>query len=383
MAERRVLLTGARAPIALDLARQFHAAGWQVHVADCQPAHATAASRAVHARHRLPAPRQQPQAFAHALAGLCQAQQIDLLVPTCEEVFYVAAAAALLPAGTRLVAMPLPLLRQLHSKWEFLALGQQAGLRVPDSARVHTLEQARHWADGRAVVLKPEFSRFGVDVRLYPEGLTAAAPALDQRAWVVQALCQGQEVCSYAVAHNGRVLAQAAYRPHWRMAGSASYYFLREDVPDISAQTAALVAALGYCGQIAFDWMVDAQGQATVLECNPRGTSAVHLFAGSDALVMALDGQPGPCREPPLAAAMLAPMMWLHGGSTAALAGCWAQWQADRRAAADVLMRPGDRGPGLGMLRDLAHYALQSVRTGGNLRAASTVDIEWDGGLLP
>ena len=42
---RRVLLTGARAPIALDLARQFAAAGWQVHTADSQPAHATSARR--------------------------------------------------------------------------------------------------------------------------------------------------------------------------------------------------------------------------------------------------------------------------------------------------------------------------------------------------
>ena len=42
---KRLLLTGARAPVALDLARQFASAGWQVHTADSQPAHATATSR--------------------------------------------------------------------------------------------------------------------------------------------------------------------------------------------------------------------------------------------------------------------------------------------------------------------------------------------------
>ena len=63
---RRVLLTGARAPIALDLARQFAAAGWQVHTADSQPAHATSASGAVHCHHRVPPPRQQPAGFVLA-----------------------------------------------------------------------------------------------------------------------------------------------------------------------------------------------------------------------------------------------------------------------------------------------------------------------------
>lgn len=380
MAERRVLLTGARAPIALDLARQFAAAGWQVHVADSQPAHATAASAAVHARHRLPPPRLQPRAFAQALAALCAAQRIELLVPTCEEVFYVAAAAAALPAHTRLATMDLALLRRLHSKWEFLQLAAGAGMRVPASARVDSLEQARQWAGARAVVLKPEFSRFGVDVRLYPDGIDEAAAALDGRSWVVQQMLAGQEVCSYAVAHRGRLLAHAAYQPRWRIARSASYYFHALQVDDIQAQTAALVAALGCSGQIAFDWMVDGHGRATALECNPRGTSAVHLFAGSDALVQALCGQGEHCRTPTSAAAMLAPMMWLHAAPLAALAGQWPQWRQDMRAAVDV--HGGEPGPRLGVLRDLGHYAWQALRRRGSLRAASTVDIEWDGAPL-
>lgn len=381
---KRVLLTGARAPIALDLARQFAAAGWQVHSADSQPAHATAASHAVTAHHRLPAPRQQPQAFVQALAQLCQTQAIDLLVPTCEEVFYVAHGRAQLPAHTRVACMDLPLLRQLHSKWEFLDLAAAAGLRVPASARVHSIDQARQWAGSRPLVLKPEFSRFGVDVRLHRDGLPSRPPPLDGRPWVAQALLDGQEVCSYAVAHQGRVLAHAAYRPGWRMARSASYYFDALDNPDILAQTQALVAALDYSGQIAFDWIVDAHGQATVIECNPRGTSAIHLFAGNDALVRALDGSGLHCRQPAAgSAAMLAPMMWLHAAPLALYRGLWPRWQHDWHRASDVLARGSDRAPRGQVLRDLAHYAASALRSGGSLRAASTVDIEWDGQPLP
>lgn len=380
----RILLTGARAPVALDLARQFATAGWQVHTADSQPAHATAASRAVHAHHRLPPPRQQAQAFARELGALCRRQAIDLVLPTCEEVFYLAHGREQLPAHTRLVCMDLPLLRRLHSKWAFIALARQAGLRVPDSQQVHQLEQARQWAAGRPLVLKPEFSRFGVEVRLYRDGLPAAAPPLDGRPWVAQQLLPGQEICSYGVAHQGRLLAHAAYRPGWRMARSASYYFDAVDNPDILAQTTALVAALGYSGQIAFDWIVDEHGRATVIECNPRSTSAVHLFAGSDALVQAVTGNAGDCRQPaPGSAAMLAPMMWLHAAPLSLLRGQWAAWRDDYRRAVDVLARPGDARPRGQVLRDLLHYARASRHHRGNLRAASTVDIEWDGQPLP
>ena len=380
---RRVLLTGARAPIALDLARQFAAAGWQVHTADSQPAHATAASHAVHRHHRVPPPRQQPAGFVQALARLCTEQAIDLLVPTCEEVFYLAHGRAQMPASTRVACMELPLLRQLHSKWAFLGLAASTGMRVPASQRVHDIDQARQWAGSRPLVLKPEFSRFGVQVRLYRDGLPANAPALDGRPWVAQALLAGQEICSYAVAERGRLLAHAAYRPGWRMARSASYYFDAVDNADILTQTRALVAALDYSGQIAFDWIVDAEGRATVIECNPRGTSAIHLFAGSDALVQALSGEGGHCRAPTSAAAMLAPMMWLHGAPVALLRGQWRRWQHDHARAEDVLARGQDRRPRTRVLRDLAHYAASALRGNGDLRAASTADIEWDGQPLP
>jgi len=73
-------------------------------------------------------------------------------------------------------------------------------------------------------------------------------------------------------------------------------------------------------------------------------------------------------------------MMWLHAAPLAALAGQWPQWRQDMRAAVDV--HGGEPGPRLGVLRDLGHYAWQALRRRGSLRAASTVDIEWDGAPL-
>ena len=381
----KVLLTGARAPIALDLARRFHRHGWQVHVADSVPAHATRHSPAVHAYHPLPPPRSALAAFGTALADIVQQQRIDLLLPTCEEAFYVAHVRPRLPAQLRVATAEPALLRQLHSKWQFLALARAAGLPVADSACVRTLDQARDWAGERAVVLKPEFSRFGVQVRLYPHGLPADAPALDgDQPWVVQQMCHGREYCSYAVAEQGRLLAHAVYQPRYRLHRSASYYFDPLRHPLLQAHAAALVAQLGYSGQIAFDWIIDADGTATVLECNPRGTSGIHLFAEDDALPAALAGDGMRCLAPGHArAAMLAPLMYLHALPVATACGTLERWRHDLRRADDVLTRPGDRAALVGNVRDLGHYALQSLRGGGNMRSVSTADIEWDGAPLP
>ncbi|MCW4454429.1 hypothetical protein OK348_06435 [Flavobacterium sp. MXW15] len=379
-----VLITGARAPIALDLARRFHAHGWRVHVADSVPAHAAGASRAVAGRHRIAPPRHAPEAFAADLSRLVHEHRIDLLLPTCEEVFYVAHLRHRLPAQLRVLADDFDRLRSLHSKWEFLALARAAGLPVPDSARVASLAEARDWTAGRAVVLKPEFSRFGVHVRLYPHGIPAdAAPLPDGQPWVVQQLCAGTEYCSYAVAERGRLLAHAVYQPRHRLRRSASYYFAPAAPPGLREHAAALVAQLGCSGQVAFDWIVAGDGRAHVIECNPRGTSGLHLFAPGDALPRALAGDGDGVLEPGhRRAAMLAPLMYLDALPRALAAGRLAQWHADLRAGDDVLARPGDRAPLPATLRDLGHYGLQAARRRISLRAASTADIEWDGAPL-
>src|SRR5690606_2050101 len=69
MAER-VLITGARAAVAVDLARDFRRAGWEVHLADSTTARIARWSRAPHAVHRYGPPRAEPERFAADIAAL-------------------------------------------------------------------------------------------------------------------------------------------------------------------------------------------------------------------------------------------------------------------------------------------------------------------------
>lgn len=381
----KVLILGPRAPAALELARHFAHSAWSVHVADSVSCRLTARSRSVARAHRLPPPRSQAGAFVSALARIVADERVDLVVPTCEEVFTLSRYRSALPASVRVLVDDFEKLKALHSKRRFLELARDCGVVVPDSLAVTTLEEARAWADGRPLVLKPEFSRFGVHVRLYPQGMRGDAPPLGlDQVWVAQRFCAGTELCSYSVADGGRLLAHSVYRPAYRLNRSSSFYFEPQPAPTIRAFVERFVAKIGYTGQISFDWIVGDDGAATVLECNPRATSGVHLFGAGDDLPAALLGEAVACIDArPARPRMLAPVMLGAGLAQALAQGRARAWLRDWRRADDVLSVPGDRLPPLGGLADLAAYAASALRRGGGLREAATRDIEWDGEELP
>src|SRR5688500_4557008 len=85
-----ILLTGGRAPASLQLARVFHRAGHTVFMAESLRGHLSAPSNAIEKNFIVPPARQQTEAFIKAIAKIVIENKIDLLIPTCEEVFYIA-----------------------------------------------------------------------------------------------------------------------------------------------------------------------------------------------------------------------------------------------------------------------------------------------------
>ncbi len=383
---RTVLILGGRAPAALEHARRFHARGWRVHVADSIPCRLSGWSRAVAASHALPPPRFDARGFIAALTRIVCDERIDVLLPTCEEVFHLSRHRSALPRELHVVADDFERLRALHSKWDFAALARMHGMPVPDSARIQTLAEARAWAGDDGVALKPEFSRFGVHVRLYPEGIPEHAPELASLgAWVTQRFIAGEELCSYAIAKEGRLLAHIAYRPVYRLNRSSSYYFDPVEQPAIRDSVARLVRGIGFSGQLSFDWIVGGDGRVLALECNPRGTSGLHVFAADIDVPAALlgDADSGGCEGASGCARMIAPLMLSAGLRDAVRADQLPQWRADWNRAADVISVAGDRAPLVGGVRDLGSYVRLAMQRRCSVREAATRDIEWDGEALP
>lgn len=376
-----VLILGGRSPVALDHARRFAKQGWRVTVGDSVPCRISTWSRSVSAFIALPSARHGIHEYALALNRAIAEHQIDLVLPTCEEVFYLARCRHVLPRDVRVLVDDFDKLGVLHSKWLFLNAAQNCGAIVPESCLVHSLDEARAWAKERPVVIKPEFSRFGVHVRLYPEGIRPDAQPFEvQGQWVVQHYCRGRELCSYSVIDNGRLQAHVSYRPVYRINASSSYVFEICDAPGIQSFVERFAQKMAYTGQLSFDWIESDEGDYQVLECNPRAISGVHLFSSLDALPLALMGKSTTCVTPGTRQPRMIAAVMLAAGVWPPLRHCSIQeWWRNYRTAADVIAVKGDRMPLWGGLLDVGSYARIAVQQRCTMRQASTRDTEWDG----
>ena len=381
---RRVLVTGARAPVALDLAAAFEAAGWHAHLADSiRPWSARLSQRAARRLHRFAPPRFEFPRFRRDFLALVERLRPELILPTCEEVFYVAEAAARDGYADRVFAPPPDVLRRLHSKVEFAELARRCGVPAPATRRLTGARDVDALRDqaGR-LVFKPEFSRFAshVLVRPDPKALAAFSPTPAQP-WAAQDFVAGQEICIWSAARGGEVTACAAYRPRWRLGRSASFYFEADRDPALLNMARALAAGLGATGQLSFDVVRRPDGVIVPLECNPRTVSGVHLFDRSPRLAEALLGQ-GPLLRPDADARHLSPAMWILGAPQAVLAVRGTEFLADLRRSRDVFPR-GDLGLAAGTLLDAGRFALVGLSRGRSASGQSTDDIEWNGEAMP
>jgi hypothetical protein len=375
-----VLITGARAPIALDLARSFAAAGFTPHLADSiSPWSARLAAVARGRLHRLPPPRFAFEAFTETFGELVARLDPALIIPTCEEVFYVAAAGERLGLSEKIFAPSLSVLRQLHSKVDFAKLALSCGVAAPETRRVSSLEALTPWrARSGELVFKPEFSRFASHTLVRPStnAVDRLRPTPDA-AWAVQDFAAGEEICLWSASVAGEIVAFAAYKPLWRLGRSASFYFETDRDPALLEMARAIARACGASGQLSFDVIRRPDGVIAPIECNPRGISGLHLFDADPALARAILG--GGLALPTASARHLAPAMWLLGAPQALFEGRWPEFRRDLARSRDVLALSGEPSAGLGALLDAGRFTLIGLSRGRSASGQSTDDIEWNG----
>lgn len=367
MTSRTVLLTGGRAPVALDVARHLARAGVRVVVAESMAWPLTRGSRAVARSVRVPPPRQQPAAFLAALGRLAVEEGAALVVPTCEETFTVAGL-----AGVPVFTSPPDVLARLHDKGRFAERLVTLGLPVPETHRLTAQGDLAPFATD-AWVLKPAFSRFGVEALVPPHAarrVTALRPT-PERPVVAQRFVAGAQLCTTSVCHGGRVVAHAAYRTPF-VAGHAGVWFRHVEHAEARDVAERLAAAEGFTGFLSLDFIEAPGGQVAAIECNPRATSGLHLFRGAPLAAAILDGEPV---EPLGSDARLAlPMLAAGAASRFSPA-----WRRAAQASRDVVWDARDPLPAAAQMLTAATFLLSSARHRCSPLAATTRDIEWNG----
>lgn len=348
---RTVLLTGTRAPATLDLARRLWREGVRVIGADSMRFPLGRFSAAYAAHDRVPPPRPQRDAFIAAIEGLAQREAVDLIWPTCEEVFHLATAHERLGRVAGLFFPEIGILELLHHKLRFAQWTQTLGVRAVAPRSWDGKDAPR----GEKLIWKPVYSRFAARTRMTPPSQVAG--------WMAQRFVEGKEFCAWALCVGGEVRVLTQYRCPVRSGRGAGCAF--EPVwSDTALEFSQKVAKeLNYTGALAFDFIESDQGMY-VLECNPRMTSGLHVLPPEISLRSAVEGATLE-RPAQRAAQLLLPVL------------ASAPWFAGR--SPDVIACKDDPVPAWTQGLALLEFLGRSLRHRIPLLGATTHDIEFNG----
>jgi hypothetical protein len=379
MTPKTILITGARAPVALHIARLLHFAGHRVHLACSIPSPMAMNSVACHAFHLLSSPRFDLDRYYETISDIVRTYAIDLIIPTCEEVFYLAMIKG--RVGAEMWCPDIAELSLAHDKFGFIGLVKSLGLAAPETRLIQSgsdLMTCASTADN--LVFKPQWSRFATMVLIKPtaQQLRNARPTA-QAPWVAQVFVAGEEISTYGFAHQGKLLGLAQYTSLYRAGRGAGICFEIIDDPAVTEFVTRFVAGTQWSGQISFDLIRQTDGTIMPLECNPRATSGLHFFRDPQAFAQAVLSD-GPAIMPDVTQTQAVKLaMWVYALPHAIRMGQIAAFRQIYKASQDPLSWVGDPGPIKSQYAALRTIAKIALRDRVSLQAASTRDIEWNG----
>ena len=293
----RALVTSSRNTFALDIVRKLGSSGHYVVAADTYEGAMGSHSKYLAAHAIVASPRFETDKFIADVCALVERHELDIIIPTFEEAFYLAARAADLPAGVTLFTGTFDKLARLHDKGSFQRLAEQAGVPIPATVVVSS-EEELHDAIERfpAYFARAVFSRGGVGLLTNTGPLAGKMDVADchptpEQPWLVQPFTDGPMICTYSVIVDGKVTAHCTYSAPEQWAHSTGIAFLSEDSEQTLTFTQRIIDELdpSFSGQLSFDF-VNHGGELYAIECNPRPTNGVILLE-TDEFLKALSGE--------------------------------------------------------------------------------------------
>jgi predicted ATP-grasp superfamily ATP-dependent carboligase len=371
-----ILVTGSRAPASMDIMRSLIKQGYQVYSVDSMRFPLGRFVKGLKKHFTVSKPNRNLQHFIDDIKAIIIDYKIDLLIPTCEEIFFISNGYDELSKYTRLLCEPFQRLNLLHNKYTFNQLVVDYGLDAPKSWLLNTQEDKKKIPKNGAIVLKPVYSRFGSHVIINPSQREINELPINVP-YIAQQCVVGKEYCAYAIADKGTVLIQSCYHPKYTAGPAAGIYFEPADIKPITDFIRVFCQKFQFSGQIAFDFILE-DGKAFVLESNPRITSGFHFISDDIQWPSILKGQAQECQMS-TKPYMIGLGMKVHG-----LSHLWAnprQFISDYRKARDVMKEEAYPWLGVKSLATIANILARMMIEKKNFHQASTDDIEFNGEL--
>ena len=387
----RVLITSSRMPFALDEIRKLGKEGHHVVASDTFRTAPGSHSRYAESWTVTASPRFARDQFIRDIRDIVRAERIDLVVPAFEEAFYLAWHLDELAPDTEVFVPPFSTLATLHNKATLLDLARSLSIRTPRTTLVDSSEALkRALKDFDGYFGRAAFSRGGVQL-LTNRGPLAGELDIDEckptpaNPWLIQEFVDGEDICTFSIAHHGRIRAHATY-VHPRELEHAGGIVFESIVDDSSyAAATALVEATAYHGQVSFDFKRTGD-DVVLIECNPRPTAGVFVMSPK-VFTDALFDRPGETQ--------IAPAGVRHKYSVALIRDMVLHWREipeDLKyllsSAKEVYGERGDLAPALYQLLSYSHVVAykrrkpRRERKRTDLAAAYFDDILWNGERL-
>lgn len=292
-------------PFTLSAIRKLSAAGHEVFACDTFDDAPGSHSR-FDAKHFVTAaPRFQTRQFIDDLKKIIKENNIELLVPTMEEVFYISYHQDELRELCDVFVSPFEKLHTLHHKVKFQQMCESIGLRVPQTVVATNLDELAEGIKAfEFFIARPSFSRGGFKI-FANTGERAGILKLEdcdptaENPWLIQEFVVGDDLCSYSVARHGKLASHLCYETPVEVEGAYGIQFLTVDRPEAYQMIKTIVEHLDFHGHISFDFKQTSTGMC-LIECNPRCTNGA-LLAPGDVLSEAITGKgvPESCYQVP------------------------------------------------------------------------------------
>ena len=382
----KILVTSSRMPYAVGMVRKLAEAGHTVYASDAYELAPGSHSKYLVGHFVTGSPRDATEQFVDDVERIATENEIELIVPSFEEVFYLATQRDRLEKVTHLYAPPFEALARVHDKATFQALTDKLGIRTPktlvarsdDELHEHIERFPRYFA-------RAAFSRGGVAL-LTNTGPLAGHVAIDdchptpESPWLVQEYVDGPMLCTYTTMHDGRATSHCTYRAPRQWEHSTAIAFESVDGTETLEIASTIAGDLGYTGQMSLDFVED-DGTLYMIECNPRATDGLLLVDANDLSEGLIDGERELTMVPPGEEVQL---------SMAVFGQMFDEGLREMpRSIHDLArVRDADKGwhdhmPTLYNFLAFAHHAKLEMKERTALFVAMAGDISWDGQPIP
>jgi predicted ATP-grasp superfamily ATP-dependent carboligase len=383
--KKNILLTGGRAPVTLHLARLFAKAGHTVFIAESIKQHICLYSNAVKKNFIVPSPRFNRDEYIQALTDIIEQEKIDLLIPTCEEVFYISEKLNELSKYCSVFAEKSDKLLSLHNKWQFINSINDSQIKTPKTWLVNSLEKLKQQLtlinDIKKFVLKPVYSRFGSKTIIISsfKGNIPNINISQKNPWILQEFIEGSQFCTYSIAKNGKISAHTAYPTTFTAGIGSSIAFENIDYPKVFDWISEYVKKNNYTGQIAFDFIETPDKEVYVIECNPRATSGIHLFDEINLIGAFLENSEEIISPNKSTKAVISLAILTYGLSCINSFDKLKSWIKTIFSSKDTVFSLSDPLPFVHQFFILAGLGLVALKNKIKITEVSTMDIEWNG----